>query len=115
MSPRLLHPQHLDGIWTGQTQCRLPYTPLSEYPEPWSWIVDGRQSRAIAVLPQPAPGQILLKCGYYAGTLFPKMLVKCGFKVYKCGYMNAKTRVLCGYAKYTLALYVDIDNRPSTD
>ena len=36
LQPRLLHPQHLDGIWTGQTQYRLPYAPLSEYPEPWS-------------------------------------------------------------------------------
>ena len=33
---RLLHPQHLDGIWTGQTQYRLPYDTLIEYPEPWS-------------------------------------------------------------------------------
>ena len=32
---RLFHPQHLDGIWIGQNQCRLPYAPLSEYPEPW--------------------------------------------------------------------------------
>ena len=45
---RLLHPQHLDGIWTGQTQYRLPYAPLSEYPEPWSWKVEGRKRRALA-------------------------------------------------------------------
>ena len=32
---RLLHPQHLDGIWIGLIQYRLPYAPLSEYPEPW--------------------------------------------------------------------------------
>ena len=32
---RLFHPQHLDGIWIGQNQCRLPYAPLSKYPEPW--------------------------------------------------------------------------------
>jgi hypothetical protein len=32
----------------------------------------------------------LQKCGYYAG------------KKYKnCGHINAKMRVLCGYAKYT--------------
>ena len=32
---RLLHPQHLDGIWIGLIHYRLPYAPLSEYPEPW--------------------------------------------------------------------------------
>ena len=32
---RLLHPQHLDGIWIGQNQYRLPLAPLNEYPEPW--------------------------------------------------------------------------------
>ena len=32
---RLLHPQHLDGIWIGQHQYRMPLAPLSEYPEPW--------------------------------------------------------------------------------
>ena len=28
--------QHLDEIWTWQTQYRLPYAPLSEYTEPRS-------------------------------------------------------------------------------
>ena len=32
---RLLHPQHLDGIGIGLIHYRLPYAPLSEYPEPW--------------------------------------------------------------------------------
>ena len=32
---RLLHPQHLDGIWIGQNRYRLPLAPLNEYPEPW--------------------------------------------------------------------------------
>ena len=32
---RLLYPQHLDGIWTGPLQFRLPYDTLSELPEPW--------------------------------------------------------------------------------
>ena len=32
---RLLHPQHLDGIWIGQDQYRLPLAPLNEFPEPW--------------------------------------------------------------------------------
>ena len=32
---RLLHPQHLDGIWIGQDQYRLPLAPLYEFPEPW--------------------------------------------------------------------------------
>ena len=32
---RLLHPQHLDGIWIGQDQYRMPLASLSEYPEPW--------------------------------------------------------------------------------
>ena len=31
---RLLHPKHLDGIWIGQDQYRMPLAPLSEYPEP---------------------------------------------------------------------------------
>ena len=31
---RLLHPQRLDGIWTGKHPYRLPYNTLSEYPEP---------------------------------------------------------------------------------
>ena len=39
---RLLHPHHLDGIWTGQTPYRLPYNTLSEYPEPWSWKISVR-------------------------------------------------------------------------
>ena len=30
---RLLHPQHLDGIWIGQDQCRVPLAPLNEFPE----------------------------------------------------------------------------------
>ena len=32
---RLLHPQHLDGIWIGQDQYRLPLAPLNEFPERW--------------------------------------------------------------------------------
>ena len=32
---RLLHPQHLDGIWIGQNKSRLPLAPLNEFPEPW--------------------------------------------------------------------------------
>ena len=32
---RLLHPQHLDGIWIGQDQYRLPLAPLNDFPEPW--------------------------------------------------------------------------------
>ena len=32
---RLLHSQHLDKIWIGQNQYRLPLAPLSKYPEPW--------------------------------------------------------------------------------
>ena len=28
--------QHLDEIYTWQTQYSLPYAPLSEHPEPWS-------------------------------------------------------------------------------
>ena len=32
---RLLHPKHLDGIWIGQDQYRMPIAPLGEYPEPW--------------------------------------------------------------------------------
>ena len=39
---RLLHPQHLDGICTGQHPYRLPYDTLSEYPEPWSWKISGK-------------------------------------------------------------------------
>ena len=35
MDTRLLHPQHLDGIWIGQDQYRMPLAPLSEYPEAW--------------------------------------------------------------------------------
>ena len=35
VASRLLHPQHLDGIWIRQDQCRLPLAPLNEYPEPW--------------------------------------------------------------------------------
>ena len=50
VSSRLLHPQHLDGIWIGQNQYRLPYAPLSEYPEPWFWKVADGQSRALASL-----------------------------------------------------------------
>ena len=30
---RLLHPQHLDRIWIGQDQYRMPLAPLSEYPK----------------------------------------------------------------------------------
>ena len=32
---RLLHPQHLVGIWIGQDQYRLPLATLNEIPEPW--------------------------------------------------------------------------------
>ena len=39
LSTRLLHPQHFDGIWTGQTPYRLTYETLSKYPKPCSWIV----------------------------------------------------------------------------
>ena len=31
---RLLHPQHLDGIWLGLTPYRVPLDTLSEYSEP---------------------------------------------------------------------------------
>ena len=37
MRIRLLHPQHLDGIWLGLTPCRLPFDILSEYLKPCSW------------------------------------------------------------------------------
>ena len=43
VNTRLLHPHHLDGIWTGQTPYRLPYNTLyCEYPEPCSWKNSGR-------------------------------------------------------------------------
>ena len=35
VASRLLYPQHLNGIWTGPLQFRLPYDTLSKYPEPW--------------------------------------------------------------------------------
>ena len=35
VATRLLHPQHLDGIWIGQDQYRMPLNSLSDYPEPW--------------------------------------------------------------------------------
>ena len=35
LDTRLLHPQHLDGIWIGLIQYRLPLAPPCEYPEPW--------------------------------------------------------------------------------
>ena len=39
---RLLHPQHLGGIWIGQNQYRLPLAPLNEFPEPWCLkVADG--------------------------------------------------------------------------
>ena len=41
LKSRLLHPQHLDGIWIGLIHYRLPYAPVSEYPEPWLWKVAG--------------------------------------------------------------------------
>ena len=47
---RLLHPQHLDGIWIGQNQYRLPLAPLTEYPEPWCWKVADGYLRALASL-----------------------------------------------------------------
>ena len=34
LSIRLLHPQHLDGIWSGLMPYRLPFDNLSEYQEP---------------------------------------------------------------------------------
>ena len=34
-STRLLHPQHLGGVWSGLMPYRLPFDTLSEYPEPW--------------------------------------------------------------------------------
>ena len=37
MRIRLLHPQHLDGIWLGLTPWRLPSDTLSEYLKPYSW------------------------------------------------------------------------------
>ena len=42
-STRLFHPQHFDGILTGPPHYRLPYAPLSEYPEPWSSKVPGSE------------------------------------------------------------------------
>ena len=44
---KFLYPQHLDGIWTGQTLHRLTYAPVNEYPEPLYWKLAGRQSRAL--------------------------------------------------------------------
>ena len=35
INSRLLHLQHLGGIWIGQDQYRLPLAPLNEFPEPW--------------------------------------------------------------------------------
>ena len=32
---RLLHPQHLHGIWSGLMPYRLPFDTLGEYSEPW--------------------------------------------------------------------------------
>ena len=32
---RLLHPQHLGGIWSGLMPYRMPFDTLIEYPEPW--------------------------------------------------------------------------------
>ena len=32
---RLLHPQHLGGIWCGLMPYRMPFDTLIEYPEPW--------------------------------------------------------------------------------
>ena len=32
---RLLHLQHLGGIWSGLMPYSMPFSPLSEYPEPW--------------------------------------------------------------------------------
>ena len=32
---RLLHPQHLGGIWAGLMPYRMPFDTLIEYPEPW--------------------------------------------------------------------------------
>ena len=34
-----------------------------------------------AVLPQSSAGQVLKKCGYYAGILFPKIRVICGLEI----------------------------------
>ena len=42
MAIRLLHPQHLDRIWIGQDQYRLPLAPLNEFPEPCCLKMSGR-------------------------------------------------------------------------
>ena len=42
MYTRLLHPKHLDGIWIGQDQYRLPLAPLNEFPDPWCGKMSGR-------------------------------------------------------------------------
>ena len=50
MNSRLLHPQHLDGIWIGQDQYRMPLASLSEYPNPGSEKLQEGVSRALNVL-----------------------------------------------------------------
>ena len=35
MCTRLLHPQHLGGIWSSLMPYRLPFDTLSKYLEPW--------------------------------------------------------------------------------
>ena len=47
---RLLHPQHLNGIWSGMTPYRVPLNILSEYQEPWSWKMSGSEWESLPVL-----------------------------------------------------------------
>ena len=47
---RLLHPQHLDGIWIGQDQYRLHLAPINEFPEPWCWKISERVRKATYIL-----------------------------------------------------------------
>ena len=46
-----------------------------------------------AVLPQSAAGQILPKCGYYSGILFPKMWVR---SIQNAGILKLKHRFYAG-------------------
>ena len=41
---RLLHLQHLGGIWSGLMPYRLPFDTLSGYPEPWLQQTSGSLS-----------------------------------------------------------------------
>ena len=58
---RSLHPQHLDGIWIGQDQYRLPLAPLNEFPEPWCWKISGRELFNFSGLKVPDIGEKWLK------------------------------------------------------